>query len=72
MRRNRRRNCPGGPWAEWQSGAFIAFPLLGFSVNTLTLFGHVLAVGIFVDDAIVSPKPYSIISSTASVHVRRQ
>jgi hydrophobic/amphiphilic exporter-1 (mainly G- bacteria), HAE1 family len=32
-------------------GAFIAFP--GFSVNTLTLFGLVLAVGIVVDDAIV-------------------
>ena len=34
-------------------GAFIAFPLLGFSVNTLTLFGLVLAIGIVVDDAIV-------------------
>src|ERR1700724_3243072 len=34
-------------------GAFIAFPLLGFSVNTLTLFGLVLALGIVVDDAIV-------------------
>jgi len=34
-------------------GAFIAFPLLGFSVNTLTLFGFVLAIGIVVDDAIV-------------------
>jgi hydrophobic/amphiphilic exporter-1 (mainly G- bacteria), HAE1 family len=29
-------------------GAFIAFPLLGFSVNTLTLFGLVLAIGIVV------------------------
>jgi hydrophobe/amphiphile efflux-1 (HAE1) family protein len=34
-------------------GAFIAFPLLGFSVNTLTMFGLVLAIGIVVDDAIV-------------------
>ncbi len=34
-------------------GTFIAFPLLGFSVNTLTLFGLVLAIGIVVDDAIV-------------------
>ncbi|MBV8227859.1 MAG: multidrug efflux RND transporter permease subunit [Verrucomicrobia bacterium] len=34
-------------------GAFIGFPLLGFSVNTLTLFGLVLAIGIVVDDAIV-------------------
>jgi HAE1 family hydrophobic/amphiphilic exporter-1 len=34
-------------------GTFIAFPLLGFSVNTLSLFGLVLAVGLVVDDAIV-------------------
>lgn len=34
-------------------GAFIAFPLLGFSVNVLTMFGLVLAIGIVVDDAIV-------------------
>jgi len=34
-------------------GAFILFPLLGFTVNTLTLFGLVLAIGIVVDDAIV-------------------
>ncbi|MBI4864918.1 MAG: multidrug efflux RND transporter permease subunit [Candidatus Riflebacteria bacterium] len=34
-------------------GTFIFFPLLGFSVNTLTLFGLVLAIGIVVDDAIV-------------------
>lgn len=45
---------PGGPWAEWQSGAFIAFPLLGFQrQHAHALFGHVLAVGIVVDDAIV-------------------
>ncbi|MCA1742501.1 MAG: multidrug efflux RND transporter permease subunit [Desulfovibrionales bacterium] len=34
-------------------GAFIAFPLLGFSLNTLTLFALVLAIGLVVDDAIV-------------------
>jgi HAE1 family hydrophobic/amphiphilic exporter-1 len=34
-------------------GAFILFPPLGFSVNVLTMFGLVLAIGIVVDDAIV-------------------
>ncbi len=34
-------------------GTFAAFVLLGFTVNTLTLFGLVLAIGIVVDDAIV-------------------
>lgn len=34
-------------------GTFMVFPLLGFTVNTLTLFGLVLAIGIVVDDAIV-------------------
>jgi hydrophobic/amphiphilic exporter-1 (mainly G- bacteria), HAE1 family len=32
---------------------FVVFPLLGFSINTLSLFGMVLAVGLVVDDAIV-------------------
>jgi hydrophobe/amphiphile efflux-1 (HAE1) family protein len=34
-------------------GTFAAFVALGFSINTLTLFGLVLAIGIVVDDAIV-------------------
>ena len=34
-------------------GTFILFIPLGFTINTLTLFGFVLAIGIVVDDAIV-------------------
>ncbi|QZT35545.1 efflux RND transporter permease subunit [Halosquirtibacter xylanolyticus] len=34
-------------------GAFILFPLLGFTINVLSLLGLVLAIGIVVDDAIV-------------------
>ena len=34
-------------------GTFVGMQMFGFSINTLTLFGLVLAIGIVVDDAIV-------------------
>jgi HAE1 family hydrophobic/amphiphilic exporter-1 len=34
-------------------GTFVFFPVFGFSINTLSMFGLVLAIGLVVDDAIV-------------------
>src|SRR6202008_652808 len=34
-------------------GPFAVFPMLGFAINTLSLFGLILAIGLVVDDAIV-------------------
>jgi multidrug efflux pump subunit AcrB len=34
-------------------GTFAVLSLTGFSINTLTMFGMVLAIGLLVDDAIV-------------------
>jgi multidrug efflux pump len=34
-------------------GTFAVFPLFGFSINTLSLFAFILAIGLVVDDAIV-------------------
>jgi HAE1 family hydrophobic/amphiphilic exporter-1 len=45
-------------------GAFAFMPLLGFTVNLLTLFGLILAIGIVVDDAIV-------IVENAAHHIER-
>ena len=45
-------------------GTFVVFPVLGFSVNTLSLFGLVLAIGLVVDDATSWSRRWSITSST--------
>ena len=46
-------------------GAFAAMALLGFSVNLMTLFALILAIGIVVDDAIV------IVENCTALHRRR-
>jgi multidrug efflux pump subunit AcrB len=53
MCRNHRRNCRAGLGRNGKVAPSSLFLSSAFSVNTLTLFGHILAVGIVVDDAIV-------------------
>ncbi len=51
-------------------GTFIMFIPLGFTVNTLTLFGFVLAIGIVVDDAIVVVEAVQHYIDTESISAR--
>ncbi|MEO8277647.1 MAG: multidrug efflux RND transporter permease subunit [Thermoanaerobaculia bacterium] len=51
-------------------GAFAGMYALGFSINTLTLFGLVLAIGIVVDDAIVVLENVERIQRTEKVSPR--
>ena len=46
-------------------GAFIAIAALGFTINLMTLFALVLAIGIVVDDAIV------VVEGQWSYHIER-
>jgi len=50
-------------------GAFAGMMLLGFSINTLTLFGLVLAIGIVVDDAIIVIENVERIMHEEKLHV---
>lgn len=49
-------------------GTFACMQLLGFSINTLTLFGLVLATGLVVDDAIVVIENISRIMAAKSIN----
>jgi hydrophobe/amphiphile efflux-1 (HAE1) family protein len=51
-------------------GAFSAFVALGFSLNTLTLFALVLAIGLVVDDAIVVVEAVTEIMDSRKVSAR--
>jgi HAE1 family hydrophobic/amphiphilic exporter-1 len=59
-------------------GAFIVFPLIGFTINVLSLLGLVLAIGIVVDDAIVVVEAVQVNiengmdPKTATVHAMNQ
>jgi multidrug efflux pump subunit AcrB len=51
-------------------GTFAGLLLLGYSINTLTLFGMVLAIGIVVDDAIVVLENVERIMHEEHLHAR--
>jgi hydrophobe/amphiphile efflux-1 (HAE1) family protein len=51
-------------------GAFAGMYLLGFSINLLTLFGLILAIGIVVDDAIIVLENIERIMSTEGKNAR--
>ncbi len=51
-------------------GTFAGLTLLGYSINTLTLFGMVLAIGIVVDDAIVVLENVERIMHEEHLHAR--
>lgn len=51
-------------------GAFLGMLILGFSINSLTLFGLVLAIGMVVDDAIVVIENADRILTTQNMPVK--
>ncbi|QSI78710.1 efflux RND transporter permease subunit [Niveibacterium microcysteis] len=51
-------------------GTFAGLHLLGYSINTLTLFGMVLSIGIVVDDAIVVLENVERIMHEEGLHAR--
>ena len=53
-------------------GAFAAMALLGFTVNLMTLFALILAIGIVVDDAIVIVENASLLHRERALHPRRR